>query len=203
MEQTGATAPLDPATFLRERVAPRSWRRIEELRAQVVRLEREIEERLRAEATIEIVLEGPGGGTWYLNLRQGETRVEAAPAAPPLVRIYQSREDWEALARLQLAAGGGPPGTAGELTRTRIERLRALAGAIEFRLAADSGEHRVVVQFGGGERATPRCTVRLRAADAARLQAGELMPQAAFMQGLVQLDGDMAFAMQVAATLFV
>jgi putative sterol carrier protein len=195
--------PLDPSAFLREHVASRPGRRIAELRSHLARLEREIDERLGAEATIALVLEGDGGGSWYVNLRGGEAEVAAEPAAPPLVRVYQSRADWEALARLQLAAAGGPQSGVGDLTRSRIARLRSLEGAIEFRLATESEEHRTVVQFGAGERAASRCTVSVRAADAARLQAGELTPQAAFMQGLVRLEGDMAFAMQVGATLFV
>jgi hypothetical protein len=199
--KAGSSASLDPATFLRDEVAPRSGRRIDELRTQIARLQRELEDRLAAEATVQIVLEGEGGGTWYLNLRQGATVVDDRPASEPIVRIYQTRSDWDALAWLQLAGGAGRA-PAGDLTRGRIERLRALNGAIEFRLATDGGEHRTVVQFGAGERVEPRCTIGMKAADAQRIQGGELPPQAAFLQGLVKLQGDMAFAMQVAATLF-
>jgi hypothetical protein len=153
------------------------------------------EARLAAEGTVQLVLEGDGGGVWYLNLRHGETQVGDLPEFPPLVRVYQSREDWEALAGLQVAGGSLTGGT--DLTRTRIERLRTLEGALEFRLMGDEGERRMLVQFGVAERAEPRCTVTLRAEDARRLQSGELSPQAAFMQGIVKLQGDIAFAMQV------
>ena len=193
---------LDPVTFLREHVAPRSRRRVEELRAQIARLQRELEDRLAAEATIQMVLDGNGGGVWYLNLRQGDTEVTETPAAPPLVRIQQSREDWEALARVTLAGGGGPSAGA-DLTRSRVERLRGLTGALEFRLATDDGERTVTVRFGAGEGAGARCTLCLRAEDARRLQTEELTPQAAFLQGLVKIEGDLGFAMQVGAALFV
>lgn len=201
-DEPGTASAPDPETFLRERVAPQAKRRIEDLRAKVGRLEREIADRLAAEGTVELVLDGPNGGRWYLNLHAGEMRVESRPAAPPIVRIRQRREDWDTLARGEAGAASGAPGTA-DLTRARIERLRTLSGAIEFRLTTDAGEHAIVVQFGGEEPVEPRCTIRIRAADAARLQAGQLTPQAAFMQGLVKLDGDMAFAMQVGAALFV
>ena len=196
--------PLDPGAFLRDHVAPRSRRRIDELREQIARLEGELADRLAAEATIELVLEGDGGGVWYLNLRQGDTQVAAAPAAPPVIRVYQSRADWNALARSEVAPGavseGGTP--AGDLTSAHIVRLQNLQGALEIRLQADDGELRTVVQFGAGERAAPRCTLRLRIEDARRLRCGQLAPQVAFLQGLVKLEGDLAFAMQIGTALF-
>jgi putative sterol carrier protein len=119
------------------------------------------------------------------------------PELAPLVRVRQSREDWEALTRL----AGGTGTTSADLTRSRVERLRALDGALEFRLGTDDGERRIVVHFGSGEPAPARCTLTLRAEDARRLQRGEMTPQAAFMQGLVKIAGDLAFAMQVGAAL--
>jgi len=194
-------AALDPATFLQEHVAPRSARRIAQLKGEIARLQRELEDRLAAVATIQLVLDG--SGTWYLNLRDGETRVADVPDSPPIVRLYQDRKDWELLLLAQLAGGAGLPALAPELTRSRIERLRALDGSIAFRLGSDDGERVVLVQFCAGERAQPRCTVSVRAEDALRLQSRELTPQAAFMQGLVRLEGDLAFAMQVGTALFV
>src|SRR5262249_5458863 len=143
-----------------------------------------------------------GSGTWYLNLRDGETRVADRPDSPPIVRLYQDRKDWELLLQAQLAGGAGLPALAPELTRSRIERLRTLDGSIAFRLGSDDGDRVVVVQFGSGERTEPRCIVSVRAEDALRLQARELTPQAAFMQGLVRLEGDLVFAMQVGTALF-
>ena len=199
MAETSPPA-LDPATFLQEHVAPRSARRIAQLRGEIARLQRELDDRLAAVATVQLVLEG--SGTWYLNLRGGETRVADVPDSPPIVRLYQDRKDWELLLRAQLAGGAGLPTLAPELTRSRIERLRSLDGSIAFRLGSDDGDRVVVVQFGTGERTQPRCTVTVRAEDALRLQARELTPQAAFMQGLVRLEGDLAFAMQVGTALF-
>lgn len=193
-------AALEPAAFLREHVADRLRKRIEDLRAQAARVERELEDRLAAEATLEFVLEGAGGGAWYVNVKGEDIRVERAPARPPLVRLSQSRADWEALARAGLGMGA-PPGAA-DLTRARIARLATLKGTLEFRLVADDGERRVRVQFGDADATSPRCAVTLRADDARRMQSGELTPQAAFLQGLARLEGDVALAMQVGAALF-
>jgi putative sterol carrier protein len=201
-----AAAPLDPNTVLRDQVAPRVRRRMEELRAQISRLEAEFADRMAAEATVEIVLEGTAGGTWYLNVAQGTMTVSDEPVAPPLVRVRQTRDDWEALAREELgsADAGMPPGA--DLTRSRVERMRGLAGALEFRLldegAGEPVERRTLVHFGPGDPGAPRCTLRMKAADARRMRRGELQPQAAFLQGLVKLEGDLAFAMQVGAVLF-
>lgn len=198
--------PLDPEKFLRDHVAPRSRRHVEALRAEIARLDTELSDRLAAEATIQLVLEGNGGATWYLNLRAGDTQVADTAALPPVMRVYQSREDWEALAQAELAAGGevggGGQPAGRDLTRSRLDRMQGLAGALEFRMQAEDGERRILVQFGPGERTVPRCTLRLRVEDAHRLGSGELSPQAAFLQGLVKLEGDLAFAMQVGAALF-
>jgi len=188
---------LEPGVFLRDQVAPRVARQIEELRGEIERLHRELADRLTAEATIALVLEGSGGGTWYLNLRDGHMTVADQPAAPPLVSVHQTRSDWEVLAS---AAGGGTP-MGGDLTASRIERLRAIRGTLEFRLATGDGERRVEVRL-GTDGSGSRCTLSLRAEDALRLQSGELRPEAAFIQGLVKLQGDVTLAMQLGAVLF-
>jgi hypothetical protein len=190
------TSPIEPAAFLRDQVAARVRRRVEELRAQIGRLGEELDDRLGAEATIELVLEGEGGGRWSVNLRSGEATITTEPESPPLMRVYQTRADWEALAR------AAQPGSRADLTRTRIARLRSLEGAIEFLLTDDEAERHIVVQLGPGERPAPRCTIAVRADTARRLQSGELSPQAAFMQGLVAIQGDIAFAMQLGGALF-
>jgi hypothetical protein len=191
---------LDPAAFLREHVAPRVERRVARLRSDVERLQRELDDHLTAEATVQLVLEGEGGGVWYLNLREGRMSVSELAETDPLIRVYQRRSDWEALARGQVSAGAPAAGAGVVLTRSRIERLRGVAGTFEFRLTGEA-ERWIRVQFGPGEPTDPRCTVSIGAADFARLQAGELAPQAAFLQGLVKVQGDVAFAMQVATAL--
>jgi hypothetical protein len=135
-----------------------------------------------------------------VNVQGEDIRVERAPARSPVVRLSQSRADWEALARSGVGMGA-PPG-ASDLTRARIARLATLKGTLDFRLVAEDGERRVLVQFGAADAAGPRCAVTLRADDARRLQSGELTPQAAFLQGIARLEGDVALAMQVGAALF-
>lgn len=193
-----SNSPLDPGAFLREHVAARVDRRIAQLRADLAKLQRELDDRVAATATVQLILEGDGGGTWSMNLRDGQMHVAETPDAPPLVRVYQRREDWEALARL---SAGAPVGGGGfDLTRNRIDRLRSVVGTIEFRLTGET-ERSVRVQFGPGEPAPPRCIVMVGASDFAKLQSGELAPQSAFLQGLVKVQGDMGFAMLLGTAL--
>ena len=188
---------VEPEAFLREQVAPRMAQRIEDLRAELDRLHRELADRMTADATVALVLEGPGGGTWYMNIRDGQMVVSREATHSPLVTVTQSRADWDALAR---AAGGTAPiGT--DLTASRIERLQEIRGTLEFRLTTGDTERHVEVRL-GPEGAGPRCTLLLKAEDAIRLQSGELRPEAAFIQGLVKLQGDVALAMQLGAVLF-
>ena len=196
----GPDTPIDPAAFLREHVAPRVERRVAQLRADLGRLQRELDDRLAAAGTVQLILEGAGGGTWYLNLRDGQMHVAETPDGPPLVRVYQSRDDWEALARAHVTAGAAVGGGGFELTRSRIERLRSVVGTIEFRLTGDT-ERSVRVQLGPGEPSPPRCVVVVAAADFAKLQSGDLAPQVAFLQGLVKVQGDMGFAMLLGTAL--
>lgn len=196
----GSGGPLNPAAFLREHVAPRVERRVGQLRGEVARLQRELDERIGATATVGLILEGDGGGTWYMNLRDGRMQVADAPAEPPLVRVYQRRDDWEALARTHLESGATSGGPGADLTRSRIERLCGVTGTIEFRLTG-AVERSIRIQFGAGEPVPARCTVTLGAAEFAKLQTGELAPQVAFLQGLVNVQGDMGFAMQLATAL--
>jgi hypothetical protein len=188
---------VEPEAFLREQVAPRMAQRIEDLRAEIDRLHRELADRMTAEATVALVLEGTDGGTWYLNIRDGQMTVAKQAAQPPLVSVHQTRADWEALARA--AGGSAPMGT--DLTASRIERLREIKGTLEFRLATGDAERRVEVRL-GPDGAGSRCTLALKAEDAIRLQSGELRPEAAFIQGLVKLQGDITLAMQLGAVLF-
>src|SRR5258707_7894353 len=74
---------LAPETFFKEKVAPQFSRRIDDLRRQILSLEQQIQERLNAQGSVRIVVEGEGGGTWHLNVDKGEMTVTAEAASPP------------------------------------------------------------------------------------------------------------------------
>jgi hypothetical protein len=199
-----STAETSVEAILRDRVAAAHVRRTAELRHAADEAARRLADRLTVAATLRLVLEGAGGGEWYLVVRDGEMRVETASDDVPVMTVFQSVADWRRLLAADkglFAAGGG--GT--DLSPARVARLQALSGALEFRLTEVDGGEPVSVQLQLGaarERLAPATTITLRAEDAQRMRTGELAPPQAMMQGLVQLAGDMSLAMQVGAALF-
>ena len=199
--------PVTPETFFKEKVAPQFRRRIEDLRRQILSLEQQVQERMSAQATVQIVIEGDGGGTWYLNVSNGEMTVSPEPAFSPLMTIYQPRSyfDWAvSMATDAGILGPGARSNQSELTKSRIERLKLLKGLIQFTFShlPDGGEHKFFLQLGEGERsATPQTTLTMKAEDAQKMARGELNAQTAFMSGIIQVTGDMALAMQFGAAM--
>lgn len=205
-DETRASA--SPEAFLRAVVVPAFNAQVEELRRQLAVLERELDERTGAEAAVALHVLGEVGGKWYLNVRNGRMEIGTSPSAPVVFSVYQNAEDWAALAALGHEGGtpavGSPTGR-GALTRSRIARLRSIAGTARLVLRPEGGSPARVVtlHFGSGEPADPpQVTLTMREQDARRLREGALEPQAAFLQGLVTISGDIGLAMQIGAGLF-
>lgn len=199
MAENESSKELRPDEILQRQVGEGRKRRIADLRGKVAALERELKELVEAEATLRVVLEGEGGGTWYVNLRGGEAHVGAAAESEPILSIHQSAADFRRAAGGELASGLGLGGQ-GELTRSRIARMRTVKGTIEFKVTGlpDGGDLSVVLHFGPGDRAaTPQTVVSVKADDAKKMRTGELNPQVAFMQGMIKITGDAALAMAV------
>ena len=197
MPDTTDPKPLDVAALLKEQVSDKARKRLAELKSKIVTLQKELDDRVGAEATIKLALEGEGGGTWYVNVKDGESVVGTEPAGEPILAIYQTVSAF----RRGAAAGGGlgGPGQQQDLTKSRVQRMKALKGSVEFRMTdSPEGDLSVVLCFGGIEKpATPQSTISVKAADAKKMSTGELNPQVAFMQGALKISGDAAFAMQL------
>jgi cell division septum initiation protein DivIVA len=199
--------PITPEAFFKEKVAPQFGQRINDLRRQIANLEQQVQERTAAQATVRVVIEGAGGGTWYLNVNRGEMTVTAEPAFPPLMTVYQPRPYFDWAASMATEAGLFGPGARsnqGELTKSRIERLKLLKGLIQFTFThlPDGGEQSFCIQLGDGERpAAAQTVLSMKAEDAQKMARGEINPQAAFMGGVIKVTGDMALAMQFGAAM--
>jgi hypothetical protein len=205
------TAPaqpqITPETFFTEKVAPQFSRRIEDLRRQIMTLEQQVQERVNAQASLRIVIEGNGGGTWYLNVNKGEMTFTTEPAFPPFMTIYQPRSYFDWAVSMATDAGLFGPGARtnqNELTKSRIERLKILKGLLQFTFTniPDGSEQSFYIQLGDGERpATPQTVLSMKAEDAQKMARGEINPQMAFMGGTIKITGDMALAIQFGAAM--
>ncbi len=131
--------------------------------------------------------------------------VAPQPAGEPFLTVRMSREAWEVFTSGAVAVGffGGPDGRGG-LTRSRIERLRGIRGTVRFTLAGlpEAGRWTFEVALGEAPRDQPDASVTLSVETAAKLRSGQLLPQTAFLQGLVQIAGDVALLTRLAGALF-
>lgn len=116
--------------------------------------------------------------------------------------VQQSPADWERLARGSvgpaLVAGGR-----GGLSQARIERLKSLTGSVRFVISGlAEGDWSTIVRFGAEEDVQqPQATVRLAAGVVEQILSGQLTPQMAVMQGMIRMEGNSGFAIQVGAAL--
>ena len=199
--------PLIPEAFFKEKVAPQFSRRIDDLRRQIVSLEQQVQERMTAQGSVRVVIEGENVGAWYLNVSKGEMTVTAEPVFSPLMTVYQPRAYFDWAASMATDAGLFGPGARNnqsELTKSRIERLKLLKGLIQFTFThlPDGSEQSFCLQLGDGERpAAAQTVLSLKAEDAQKMARGEINPQVAFMSGIIKVAGDMALAMQFGAAM--
>ncbi|MBI3244982.1 MAG: SCP2 sterol-binding domain-containing protein [Deltaproteobacteria bacterium] len=206
-EPASTPGPLSPETFFHNNVAPQFSRRIEELRQQIRTLEQQLQDRLQAQVTVRVVVEGDGGGVWHLNTDGGEMTVSADAVFPPLMTVYQSRAyfDWAAATAADAGVfGPGARNSQGELTKSRIERLKMLKGLLQFTFThlPDGGERSFCIQLGTGERpSAPQTVLTMKAEDGQKMAHGELTPHIAFMSGAMKVTGDLALAMQFGAAM--
>lgn len=200
-------ASLTPEVFFTEKIAPQFRRRIDDLQRQILTIQQQIQERQTAQGTVRVVIEGDGGGTWCLNVKNGEMRAEKEPAFPSVMTVYQSRAyfDWAAsLATDSGLFGPGGKNNQGELTKSRFERLQKLKGLLQFTFTnlPDGSEQSFLIHFGDGERPDkPQTVMTMKAEDAQKMARGEINPQMAFMGGIIKITGDMALAMQFGAAM--
>jgi len=163
-----------------------------------------LEDMRRVDASIQVVVDGAGGGRHALNVSAGRMEAADAPAHPPFLTIRHEAGDLEALRReagdSTLAFLGGLAGLAGEmrLTTSRIENLADLAGSIAIEIEGDPG-FRVWLHFGKEMLPdAPACTIRVDSDTYRELRRGELPPHQAFLSGRVRVEGDLDLGIQLA-----
>ena len=193
-----------PASFYGERI-PAQFNRALERQQSLGDAGRRVFEAMRAvDATIRVDVEGPGGGTYFLNIRAGCMSGDPSAAHPPFLTLIQDRRAFDRLSReageSALALLGGLSGIAGELvlTRARVENLRQVDGLIRFEVTGEDG-FALGTHFGADPvPAEPKTRITVDSAAYRDLRSGALDPQLAFMNQQIRVEGDMQAAMQLA-----
>jgi hypothetical protein len=195
---------VDPGRFYGEAI-PAQFNRALEAQAARGEAGRRVYDAMRAvSATIRVDVEGPGGGTWFLNIREGRMSAGERAAHPPFLTLIQDRRAVERIARESadsaMALLGGLSGLAGEmkLTRARIDALSGLEGLVLFEVSGEEG-FSLRTHFGPGPVPdAPTTTIRVDEAAYRDLRSGALDPQTAFMNQQIAIEGNMQVAMQLA-----
>lgn len=194
----------DPGVFYRERI-PMQFNRALEAQAALGESGRRVYEGMRAvSATIRVDVVGEGGGTYFLNIREGRMSAGESAAHVPFLTLIQDRFAYERIVReagdSAMALLGGLSGLAREmkLTRARIDALAGLEGLVLFEVTGEGG-FALRTHFGPAPIPdAPVTTIRMDAAAYRDLRAGTLDPQTAFMNQQIAIEGDMRVAMQLA-----
>ena len=198
-------------TFYTKRV-PDHWNLSLETQAEAAKrgeseAERLFEEMTRVQATIDIVIESDAGHEstrYHLNIESGRMSAEEVACHAPFLTLSHDLKSFDVL---EHESGESILGFLGalagqkedlKLTPGRIRNLNGIDGILSFQL---TGEQPMTLKAQFGEAATkeePRCTVRLSRETYQELKKGALAPQDVFLNGLVEIQGDMQMAMQVA-----
>jgi len=138
------------------------------------------------------------------DIDRGEMRLTDQPGFAAFMILGHSLGDFPNLRRecgeSLLGFLGGLAGLGEEmcLTAQRVRSLRELAGSLVFERKGPGG-FAIFASFGvDSPSPEPRATIRLDEEVYARLRAGELDPQDAFLDGLIDLEGDLEMAVGLA-----
>ena len=154
-----------------------------------------------ADATIEVVLDGDGGGTWTVAVAKGELSThEGAAAVEPDLRVRMSTTDF----RAAIWGEDGAPDVfprdldiGGAIARipSPSSGVQMMKGAVTIGISGFHGRTWTIGLEAGGA-STPSASVTLDADTVVAMKHGKIDPASAFFGGKIQLGGDVAWIMQ-------
>lgn len=164
--------------------------------------------RAAADITVAIALDGEDGGEWVLDVKGGTLSVRRAgePGPQPMVSLWQSVQDWRALAVGEDGANVDlAPPQASALDVLFVDPqsrqiMSAVKGLVRFEVTGYNGRTwSMRVKFGtASDRSEPDATITIDAETYANILARKLAPPEAYFSGKIQLRGDTSLAMQLA-----
>ena len=143
-------------------------------------------------------------GCFAYDIDRGEARHVAEPERSPFMVLGHDVAHFAAIRRecgdslLGFLGALAGIGDALRLTSLLVRNLRELDGSLVFERAGEDG-FALRAHFGSGEpESEPRAVIRVDAGTYARLRAGELDPQEAFLAGEIAVEGDEGMAIGLA-----
>lgn len=165
------------------------------------------------DASVSVRVTGDAGGEWAIKLANGNVEVSDGLKDDSLVTVTISDKNMiEAvsgsrpemptdLSQVQEGGipmiGGSNPIDAIANMKDKMDAIKNINGSVQFKID-DANPFAVTVKFAGPMTEEPSATLIVNSDTAKELTTGELNPQAAFMAGRLQIQGDMGLLMQLA-----
>lgn len=141
-----------------------------------------------------LVVDVGGEGTFSYIVKDGvEFDIRNEAIDNPMVKISLSKGDMEkmiATNNLDMLLG-----IQQDLSKVKYNTLKSLKGSFNAELKNDDGSTFMITTVCNGAEA-PSCTFKMKTSDSAAIAKKEANPVNLFMSGAMQIEGDMAFAMQ-------